>query len=88
MAPCIVWGPGSPQGKVQFWGLISAHSEVWGISQSYSLGGSRDAAFCFQYCRNLLLFRHVNFMRLLHILLIAPFFAYFSKLNISHIFSA
>jgi len=48
-----------PQGKGRLGGHLPAHREVFGISgvgQSYSVGGSSDAAFRCQYCSNLLYF--------------------------------
>jgi len=40
----------TPEGKGQFWeGHFSAHCEVWGVSQSYSVGGGSSAALHCQY---------------------------------------
>jgi len=49
--PCIRWGLYAwiPYGKGQFYGHLPAHYEVYGIfgmSQSYMLGGSSDVVFC------------------------------------------
>jgi len=48
---CITWGPGSPQGKGQFWG--SSYSAAVD-SKPYPVGCDSNAASHSQYCSNLL----------------------------------
>jgi len=54
--PCIRWGSGSPRkGAILGRHFPADCNEISGVSQSYSLGGSSDAAFHCQYCSNVFL---------------------------------
>jgi len=51
----VTWGPGPTEGKDNFCGISrpNVKDKLSGVSQSFSVNGSSDAAFRCQYCSNL-----------------------------------